>query len=378
MLSEEIYTKIALYCGEANAWQTFMHAGLMPTTGPLIDAFGYRKILMHGQVQSGKTAAIMEVLKKPVYATYRKVLVIQNSLLVLEQYSTRMMDMGLDFQIIDSKTKVINSNIVIVMRNKYRISAYLSICGNAPFIGLIDECDQTHLPQFMHSALVQFNITATPYKRYYKNYFQKVIQIPIPADYYGFNRLNIHQLDYIRDKNVFDKFVRAANIFIEDTKDTEGMLLLNHVISVDSMHMLSAYLSAIFTEIPIIVLSSKKTVTINGVISKTKRGAISKTIDSLNAYPRIIFIANILSLRGLSYTSSDFKRHLTHQYSRLCSNDYTSIIQRMRIFGRYSGNTSIHLIVDELDIDYIPKLMRKNNKTIMATDMIDCPLLSFI
>jgi hypothetical protein len=289
-----------------------------------------------------------------------------------------MTNMGIEFQIIDSKTATIHSNIVIVMRNKYRINAYLSICGDVPFISIIDECDQTALPAFTHKALVQYNVTATPYKRSYKDYFQKVILLPTPDDYFGFNRLNICQLNISNPNSHFGHFEDAVNIFIQGTKQSNGMMLINHIISVQTMHDLSAHLSAQFPGIPIIVLSSKKTVTLAGFVSKVERGPISRTIDSLNDYPRIIFIANILSLRGLTYTSSDFTRHLTHQYSKLGTSDNTSMIQRMRIFGRYTKPTNINIILDSESIDILPKLIRASSKVISPSNAFECPLLSSI
>jgi hypothetical protein len=377
MFTEDIFARIALFVGEMSVLQFFMDAGVLPTTGPIMDLF-CRRILIQGQVQSGKTAAIMDVLQNPTYRNYRKVLIIQNSLLVLKQYSDRMTNMGIEFQIIDSKTATIHSNIVIVMRNKYRINAYLSICGDVPFISIIDECDQTALPAFTHKALVQYNVTATPYKRSYKDYFQKVILLPTPDDYFGFNRLNICQLNISNPNSHFGHFEDAVNIFIQGTKQSNGMMLINHIISVQTMHDLSAHLSAQFPGIPIIVLSSKKTVTLAGFVSKVERGPISRTIDSLNDYPRIIFIANILSLRGLTYTSSDFTRHLTHQYSKLGTSDNTSMIQRMRIFGRYTKPTNINIILDSESIDILPKLIRASSKVISPSNAFECPLLSSI
>ena len=49
-----------------------------------------KNILIYGNVQSGKTNIILNILKDKDFTNQRKVVVIQNSLLVLKQYEERM------------------------------------------------------------------------------------------------------------------------------------------------------------------------------------------------------------------------------------------------------------------------------------------------
>ena len=73
----------------------------------------------------------------------------------------------------------------------------------------------------------------------------------------------------------------------------------------------------------------------------------------------IIFIANRLSSRGLSYVSSDYTRHLTCQITRIRTN-VTSFLQSLRILGIYNYKDKLNL---ELVIsDHEEKLFEKHVK----------------
>jgi hypothetical protein len=370
MFSVDIYTKIAMFAGERTLLDIMYKAGLIvPEVYSHIQDFG--KILIHGQVQSGKTAAIIEVIGRPVYTNYTKILIIQNSLLVLNQYVTRFTSANIDFQVVDKKTREINADVVILMNNIHRRNQYKSIESKPEkIIVIMDECD-VYYNHDIGTAACEYYVTATPYINKYKNYFDRVIELTPADDYFGFDKINIEYLHpFHKSINVVNRFLRSGN---------EGMLLMNDLNKVQCMQTRCQNLSVIYDKIPFICLNSEKWLYLNGEKTKIKKRSISHIIDHFKAYPRIVFVANRLSLRGLSYTSSDYTRHLTHQYSnyrfanRHCLTNY---IQKMRIFGKYQNHPNLTLMVSESCQEIVNKMIETSAQTVAEKDAISwCKML---
>jgi len=98
-----------------------------------------KRVLIYGHVQSGKTKEIINFIK----TTHgRKVLVIQNSLLVLSQYMQRLTAERIDFQVISKETEKINHDVIIIMNNNHRYNYFKKFCIDK-YILLLDESDQT-------------------------------------------------------------------------------------------------------------------------------------------------------------------------------------------------------------------------------------------
>lgn len=97
-----------------------------------------------------------------------------------------------------------------------------------------------------------------------------------------------------------------------------------------------------------------------------KQKSISKIIDSLQEHKHIIFIANRLSNRGLSYVSSDYTRHLTYQITRVRTS-ITSFLQSLRILGIYNckDNLNLELVIN----DHEEKLFKKHVKFLNNFDI---------
>ena len=70
-----------------------------------------KNVLIYGEVQGGKTRAIIEYIREN--ACRKKVLVVQNSLLVLKQYEQRLRMEGIKYQVVTSNTEGIVENLVI-------------------------------------------------------------------------------------------------------------------------------------------------------------------------------------------------------------------------------------------------------------------------
>jgi hypothetical protein len=154
--------------------------------------------------------------------------------------------------------------------------------------------------------------------------------------------------------NTKDNEIDYVNKF---KKSDTGIMLINKYSYVTQMVSCANTLANIFVNIPIVLLTSEKTLYLHNTKKIFKFKSISKIIDSLKEHKHIIFIANRLSSRGLSYVSSDYTRHLTWQITKVRSNK-TSFLQSLRILGIYTSTKRLHL---QLVIsDYEEKLFKKH------------------
>lgn len=306
-----------------------------------------RNVLIYGQVQGGKTSFILNILKLKRLQTKTKVLVIQNSLLVLEQYISRLTKEKVDFQVITGETREISCNVVIVLNNKARRNHFINL-KQKNYVLLLDEADQTSKTCNLKSHKT-FNITATPYY-YNTSIFSSMAKIKKDKNYYSINDLEIEV------NSETDKVVRN---FVNNKKE-EGMMLINNMNYVRNMMSFCHHIAKIFPSTPVVLLSSDKILYYEQKVQIIKEKSISKIIDSLKEHSRIIFVANRLSSRGLSYVSSDYSRHLTHQITKV-GNDMISFIQKLRILGIYKDKPKLTLTIDEASESKFRKYVNKIN-----------------
>lgn len=302
----------------------------------LIDSYE-SNILVYGQIQSGKTNAIINIINNPFYKQL-KVLVIQNSLLVLKQYQQRFKNLNLDFQIINKNTKSISSNILLLLNNSFRYK-YFKKFNLDKYILLLDESDQTikNCP-LQTNAFKTYHITATPFNKSPQIFYDTIYKIKPPNNYYDIHKLNVH------------KNTNRISIIHDFLKTKTGIMLINKWIYVKEMTTYTNHISTLFPTVPIILLTSDRILYLNNTTKYLSNShSITQIIDSLSEYPHIIFIANRLSNRGLSYTSSDYKRHITYQISKSKYN-ITNFLQSLRILGIYTSSPSLHLFIDKLHI----------------------------
>ncbi len=296
-----------------------------------------KNTLIYGEVQSGKTKEIIKILKKENYQNYKKILVVQNSLLVLNQYKERLNNENLDYQIVDSNTETLKSKIIIVINNKYRYEKLLELLPKKEkYILLMDEADLVINNCPLKTGLRNYYITATPYFLNKTIDIHHVIKIEPPKEYYGIKNLVVHQETYIND--VVDDFLKEKN----------GMMLINKYSFIEQMIWLARNLTIEYPEIPIIVLNSEKYLFLKNTKKIIKQKSINKIIDSFDEYSHIIIIADRCANRGLSFTSSNYTRHLTHQIVKIKSTVNT-FVQSLRICGKYTEKTTLNLYIDESD-----------------------------
>ena len=303
-------------------------------------------ILLYGQVQGGKTKAIIDLLKESPNDCF--VVVIQNSLLVLNQYKERLTTQGILFQVIDRYSRHTlkiddNCNVIIVMNNLHRYRYFKGILEdnhvnenykNGNYTLILDESDLTIKNCPLRSKRV-YHVTATPFNSFCYN---KVVEIPFEENYYDISKLNVNIHGGIddNDDDIIKKYLKTKG---------KHMMLINKYNRVKTMTECAERLSKKYKKIPIVLLTSRRYLYLNGKKILLSR-SITKIIDSLSKHSHIIFIANRLSNRGLSYTSSDYTRHLTHQIARVRS-DMTSFIQSLRILGIYNDKPELNLYIHE-------------------------------
>lgn len=298
-----------------------------------------RNILIYGQVQSGKTKEIIKVLKGEDYKDETKVLVIQNSLMVLKQYCQRLRNEGVEYQVVTKTTSEINKGVVIVMNNKFRYTYFKNITKDthSRYILLLDESDQTSVncPLLVSSGNFKtFHITATPFHDF--KYDRIIICKDDNPNYYGIDKIDVEVVDDMND---------TVREFLSTSK---GMMLINKYVYVEDMKETAHWLSKKHPKIPIVLLTSHKTLYLNNKVTKIRGASITKIIDTFTGFNHIIFIANRMSNRGLSYVSSDYTRHLTYQITRV-KNNVTRFLQSLRILGRYTDNPTLKLVIDSTD-----------------------------
>jgi hypothetical protein len=338
-LPVEIMDRIVSYTGDARVANVLKSR----ITQYTLDSME-KNVLIYGDVQGGKTVEIIKYIKENV--SEKKVLVIQNSLLVLKQYEQRFKSQNIEYQIIDKNTKEITKNLILILNNKYRYSYFKKI-EPLKYILILDESDQTILScplKKKHNVRKIVHVTATPFN---SMVYDNCIKIPLNPNYYGIGDLNINL-------NTKDNEIDYVNKF---KKSDTGIMLINKYSYVTQMVSCANTLANIFVNIPIVLLTSEKTLYLHNTKKIFKFKSISKIIDSLKEHKHIIFIANRLSSRGLSYVSSDYTRHLTWQITKVRSNK-TSFLQSLRILGIYTSTKRLHL---QLVIsDYEEKLFKKH------------------
>ena len=307
--------------------------------------------LIYGQVQSGKTAKIIEYVKN-YRSDVPKILVMQNSLSMLKQYTMCLKANNISYKVINkssAKEELGQEKVLLTMNNKFRMSALSKYIDKNKykfnnFNMILDESDQ-YLKNMSKNIIFNkakhvLHVTATPFKYQtnlkYKSKFEvdEVIMLkPKNDSYLGINDVKIIEKILplpTTDSNILNEICNIINL--DFNLKSEGIMLLTCFRFVSVMRSSALSLSLRYTRIPIIVLSTKTTVYLGGLTGVIKDNNVKNIFDKFKKYSHVIIIANRLSNRGINYTDSTYTRHITHQVL-LASSNYTSFLQKCRIFG---------------------------------------------
>lgn len=367
-LNRDVIGLIAQYAGEKdiiNLLKPYMTLEMFNSFHLIKNEKKYKK-LIYGEVQSGKTAKIIEELRMANSVSFPSILVIQNSLLVLKQYVNRLTEAGIDFQVLDSKTKKIEKPVVVLMNNVYRNKKYVSLSDKPEnYRVVLDESDLTIKNLTIENNIVEnsyseVHVTATPFISKYKNYFDKIEKINKTSEYFGIDKVDVKVVPCeVKNKiDVYD-YKYVVNDFI---KTPTGILFINHLRCIDKMVSCANIISNMFTTIPVIVMTSEKMVFINGQMKSHYMNNVSKLLDKYENHKHIIIIANRLANRGLSYTNSTYTRHLTHQLSyinckskNIIKSKITHFLQRCRMFGKYTDEPRLTMYLSSNCVEKFEK-----------------------
>lgn len=333
--NDELSSKIFDFLGDNNIRKHFM---------PKFN----KQILIYGQVQSGKTAKIMECIKKRSDKII--ILVIQNSLSMLAQYEKALETNNIKFCTISSNAtsrsvwfvKTMKSNaVLLVMNNNYRRDSLDRVLFKTKLTNyslIIDESDMYYSnlkdSKLFRKAHECIHVTATPFNSGYSAYFDDIMIIPPKKEYIGFNKLDIKFIP-----TVHDEYAEIMKIINNDfLKKKQGIMLITIHNRIEHMANMSRYLSKIpsLFNVPVVTLSSNNVLYFNKKVKELQKMAISEIISGLDKHDHIIFIANRLATRGINYSNTTYTRHLTHQIIKK-NNNKTNFIQRCRILGNKEG-----------------------------------------
>lgn len=349
-----------------------------------------KQILIYGQVQSGKTAKIMEYVKNSDIRV--NILIIQNSLSMLCQYEKALNTNNIKFYSVSKnniwvitnylKMKSFTKNVVfIVMNNNYRRTALDVILmknKNTEYSLIMDESDlyyqNIRTTSLYKKAQECVHVTATPFTSGYKGYFDNIMVIPPKKEY-----VSLKQLDIKFIPEVECQYKTTMNIISNDfLKSSEGIMLINIHTRISDMEDLcyNLYIKPSLLEVPIVMLSSKNTLYFNRKIKELPKMSVSEIITGLEEHQHIIFIANRLATRGINYSNMTFTRHLTHQIINH-SKSKTNFIQRCRILGNKEGiKGKLKLYCLNCTEDYFNQILSKvdnisNNNEALRVGYVD-------
>jgi hypothetical protein len=367
--NQDLFTYIASFAGERcleGVYKNCLHSRHLE-----IIKYPRTDTLLYGQVQSGKTGKIIKYIKE-YQPQLIKIIVIQNSLSMLSQYTKAFKLNMIRTQVITSKNiescidlaRLRKIDIIVVMHNKFRMFAvdtFAEQLKTTNYNLILDESDQ-YFASIRNSKLYThaFNtlhVTATPfaYNREIKRgtfRFTKLISLVSKTNYVGMNNITITPIFNL------DKLENTTRIIQEDfiTK-THGFMLINWTTTINDMKHTASFISDRHPNIPVVVISNKLYVYHNNTckITNPTKVDVQKLVDKFDTNSHIIFIANRYSNRGINYTNSTYTRSITHQVSVLNGNA-TSFVQKCRIFGNKS------------DTDYVPNLFVMTK----SIDNIEC------
>lgn len=310
------------------------------------------KILIRGQIQSGKTYKIIEYIKETHNCKLPIILYIQNSLSMLSQYEKSLKDnqikyhsvSNLNFNSIISFLKydfnsINKPYVILLMSNVYRksiLKEIIQLTGLKKYAFIIDESD-LYFKELRHEniytqAQTIIHVTATPYLKDYKNYFDQVIEVVPKHNYVGLTKVDTKFYESVEFQ---DYDTTCLQIIKNDfLKELIGIMLINIHNTIEHMNKLACLLmdKLYIYDIPIIVLSTESKLYYDNKITHIKHKSVSKIITMFESHSNIILIAHRLASRGINYSNLDYTRSITHQITTF-GNSKTSFLQKARIFG---------------------------------------------
>lgn len=327
-MNADVLAQILAYSGEPSAMVALYHQ-ICPT---VLDSFYWcSKKLIYGEIQSGKTAKIIDEVRR---AKLPVLLVIQNSQLVRKQYELRFREAGVPLQVICKSTTALTERVVVLMNNKNQLAKYMALNPPKTYAILLDESDLTQFHPLCANASVEIHVTATPF-RYKPHTFDEVQFVEKHPDYCGLDKVQLKpiskEIDYLAIVNEF--------------RTSRGILLMNTFTRVEQMRTVAMHISSAHPTVPVLLLTTEKGVYKNRVFTRLRGNRLDRILDQYTEESHVIIIANKMATRGISFCNSAHTTHITHQVSN--PNTITGFLQKCRILGIYPDRPQLTLYIDE-------------------------------
>lgn len=327
-MNPDVLAKILVYSGEPSAMIAFCKH-ICPTVRNSL--YKCSKKLIYGEIQSGKTAKIIDEVRR---AKLPVLMIIQNSRLVLKQYEQRFREAGVPLQIIRKSTKVLTERVVVLMNNKNQLAKYNALDPPKTYTILLDESDLTQFHPLRVNASLEIHVTATPF-RYRSNTFDEIQFVDKHPDYCGLDKVQLKPIPQVID------YLAIANEF----KASRGILLINTFTRIEQMRTVAMNLSSAHPTVPVILLTTNKGVYTNRVFAPIRGNSVARLLDQYTGESHVIIVANRMATRGISFSNTEHTTHITHQVSN--PNTLTGFLQKCRILGIYPNLPQLTLYIDE-------------------------------
>lgn len=334
-----------------------------------------QNILLYGQVQSGKTSKIIDFI---LYSKNINILVIQNSRLMLSQYTHSLSANNIKYVVINSLStydEYKGQKVLIILNNKFRrthLNYYIKNNNITNYSLILDESDQ-YLNKIKDESIFKkardiLHVTATPFK--IKNIcpIDMFVKIEPKHNYVGLNQVQFKQIDMYENKDddkdtqILQEITNIINKDFINIQEGQGLMLINCFSKITKMCFIANHLSLKFIQIPFVVVATNTYLYYNGKRRILTIKNIQQIID-LFKNTNAILIAGRLSNRGINYTDSSYSRNITHQIS-IPNGDYTNYIQKCRILGIRNNNTNnirptiYNLILQKKHVNFMDKLFK--------------------
>jgi hypothetical protein len=347
---------------------------------PLIpDCINPNTVFVHGDVQSGKTAYILDVCKKN--RDKITVVILRNYLADRRQFVTRAKTEGLKVKAVSKSLRARPGDVLALLGNKRQVKYALKALGSESFCLVVDECDvKSHRSKELEEKAVQVVRTSATFTRGDIKGC-KLDRISPPVTYNG-----IEDLKYTRYSDV--GFMEEAVKTIVDSGE-EHITLVVSKFTVSKHDQQADSISRLAPGHTVLVMNYKGFYLLRGGTRTdlemwTVSGALQYIKDA--GIPKKVFmIAGNMAARGVSFVSNDYSWHVTKQIfdvdfknTRLDADPLTGpnrkaggiMYQRLRLLGIFNNTSQQQLFCSEKVYEEIVEYVRRSYSTLRDAGIV--------
>lgn len=396
--------------------------------------FHQKKIyFVYAPMQAGKTRAIIEIMAKAYEKKLNCLLLTRSFLTDQKQFLSRVEKHNTDHPLFDvGEVDAISSLKPYNIRRRFERSPHgdanrhpgmhMVSLGNAPQLKalyqalqdqnmtpnnscgvlLVDEADLLGLDlssnitkltavendlqklrPYFHTIVM---VSATPYATIFTggaNCITDMITLDVPANYFGVNSFDHQATDiYPKQGRGYSPALDAKNLhtvmngFL--SYKPGGRLLINVSQNTDDHNNISGYLMALYPKVTFVEFNKSKANILNNFNGTTGYDSINDAIQALKdehastgKHHHIVIISGKMAARGISFVSTDYKWHLTHQYYVPAkSTNMDIIMQNLRLCGCYP-EPNIAKPVLYCDVDTFRMIQATDKEYKLVTDKME-------